>query len=139
MFVAAKAIGLSSRDSSLVVESLGGAVGEEAAGGEPVEQLATMRAERACERLERGEPRAHGHGGPAVEEATGVQAGDIGPEVLELLFEQAGPDRAQVDAEQQAQPTALLGLHVFRSLEQQPPRLGEQRRPAARAKAANLV
>ncbi len=52
VLVAAKAVCLSWRDSRLVVESLGGAVGEEAASGKPGEQFTPMGAQRAGELLE---------------------------------------------------------------------------------------
>jgi hypothetical protein len=45
VLVAAKAVCLSCRDSRLVVESLGGAMGEEAASGKPGEQFTPMGAQ----------------------------------------------------------------------------------------------
>ena len=51
----AKAVGFSSRDSRLVVEALGGAVGEGSAGGKPVEQLGWMLAEGSGDILDCGQ------------------------------------------------------------------------------------
>ena len=67
------------------------------------------------------------------------QAGRVVPEALEVLLEQAGPHRAQVDPQQLAQATSLVGGHVLATLEQQPPRLGEHRGTTGGAQAAHLL
>src|ERR1700678_2488438 len=139
MFVGAKAVGFSGRDSRLVVESLGGAVSEAAFGDKPVEQLASVLSERACELLEGGQSRAHGHGVPAVEEAPGPEVGGVGPEVLEVLFEKIGSDRAQVEGDQLAEPDLLGAPEVFRFFKQEPPGLGEDGMASGRSQEAKLL
>src|SRR5580700_2520899 len=139
VFVASEAIGLSCRDSGLVVESLGGSVGEESTSDEPVEKLALVLTQGTRERLERSETRTHGHGGPACQKAPGVEDRTVVPEVLEVLLEQAGTDRAQVDGEQLAQPSSFFVREVVAALEQQPPRLGEQGGATGGVQAPHLV
>src|SRR5262245_47134540 len=105
MFVGPEAIGLSRRNSGLVVESLGGAGRELVAGQEPVEELASMLAQGAGELLEGLQARAQCHGGPALEEPLGPVGRPVGPEVLELLLEEIGADGAQVDRNQVPEPS----------------------------------
>src|SRR5580658_10259310 len=139
MFVRAEAVGFSRRNSGLVVETLGGAGREKAEGSEPVEQLTSVLAKGEREGLERSKTRAHGQGGPAVEKPAGPDVGVVGPEVLEVLLEQASTHRAQVDAEQSAEPTALFGGEVVTALEQKPAGLGEQGGPAGGSQASDLL
>jgi hypothetical protein len=139
MFVASKAVGFSCRDSSFVVEALGSAVSEASFGNEPVEELASMLSERASELLEGLQSRAHGHGGPAVEKAPGPKIGGVGPEVLEVLFEQVGANGAKIDGEQLAEACTLGAAQVGRLLEQKPTRLGEHRVATGRAQAPQLI
>src|SRR5271155_3262287 len=111
--VVAEAVRLSGRNSGLVVEALDGALGEPAAGGEPVEEEAAVSAQSARELLERFEAGAHGEGGPLHEEAIGPDRRAVAPEAVELLLEQAGADGAEVDREELSQPTALAGVEVL--------------------------
>src|SRR5438552_195504 len=139
VFVASKTVRLSRRDSSLVVESFGGAVRKAAASGEPGEEFAPVLAQRARELLEWLESRAHRHGRPSREEPFRAEPGVVGPEVQELLFEQASADRAQIDLEQLTKAAVLLGGEILASLEEQPSRLREERRAAGDTKAADFL
>src|SRR5882672_1297296 len=104
MLVGSKAIGFSCRDSCFVVESFGGPSGELSAGEKPVEELTLMVTQSGCELLEWFDTRAQREACPLGEKPPSASHGAVGPEVLELLFEQVGPDGAQIDSNQIAEP-----------------------------------
>lgn len=98
-----------------------------------------MRAKRSSELLEWVEARAHGHGRPAIEEAARPELREVGPEVIELLFEEVGADGTKVDGEEFAKTSALTSFEVLSLLEQEPSSLGEDRFLARGSQGANFV
>src|SRR6202044_3885736 len=68
---------------------------------------------------------AHRHGGPAVQKTGRPEAGTVGPEVAELLCEQASSYGAKVQADELAELASLLRRAVLSALEQDPPSLRE--------------
>jgi len=55
-----------------------------------------MRAEHARHFLHRRDARPQGRGSPVIEKPTGPVRRDVGPEELELLLEEVGPDGLEV-------------------------------------------
>src|SRR5208283_3941332 len=139
MFIVPKSVGLSGRNTGLVVETLGGAVGEGAAGAEPVEEEPAVLAEGGGEGLERREPRAHSLGGPAVEEAPRPPRRLIGPEGTEAFLEEVGADGSEVDADELAEAGVLVVRQILAPLEKDPSCLGEHGVLAACSKGADLL
>ena len=139
VLVGPEAIRFSCRDSRLVVEALGGAVGEHAAGSDPVEKLVSMLPKGRRELLERLETGTHGHGRPAGEELLGPGARVVAPEVVERLLEQVGADGAEVDGDQLSESATLVDGEVLPPLEQEPASLREQHVQTRGSQCTHLV
>lgn len=84
-----------------------------------------MAPQHAGDALHRPDLRSHRACAPSVEEAPGPIGRAVAPEELEVLLEQITPHGAQVVPQEIRQPHFLCFCEVLGSLQQQPPRLGQ--------------
>src|SRR5437899_2297112 len=105
MIVSPKTVGHSRGHSRLVVEALDCAhrEGVATACAYPVDQLGAVLAERAGQDGKGLDAGAQGVGGPTVEEVTSPLQHPVFPEGMEVLLEQVGTHRSEVDAQEIAQ------------------------------------
>lgn len=111
----------------LVVHPLDGARGDGPSSPKPVEDQGLMATEHASDLLDGFETRAHRLEGPVLDEGLCILGGRQLPQLIELLFEQVGTDRAEVVAKQVSELDELPVGQVLWPLEQAPAPIPEQR------------
>lgn len=111
----------------LVVQTIDRAQHNLACGEEPVEQRSPVGAQHASHFPHRHQFRTRGPLAPLVEEESNPVSTGVASEPLEILLEQAGPHRAQVQGQQLPQLDRLCLRQMFRTFQQAPTNAGENR------------
>src|SRR5580700_8601988 len=112
--------GLSGDQLHLIVEALDDAGRILLLGAEVVEEEVAMGLEHARLGLDGLDAAAHDHGAPMVEVLPRPGRGDVGPDVVEVLLEEVGARRLEVQTQQVSQAALLFRRQVAWALEQAP-------------------